>query len=202
MAVSESVKSLPERFKSQATLLVSIWILLFIIELVDKFLPGSEPLNQLGIRPRSLMGILGIPVAPLLHDGFIHLFENTVPFLILGWLVLLSGIRYFIQVSVAVIVFAGLGTWLFGAPGSVHVGLSSVIFGYFGYLLARGFYERKFSSMLIAAFVGIFYLGMLFQLVSLKAHISWSGHFFGFLGGIGTAWARYAKDPQLGSPNS
>ncbi len=191
MATTPPVKSIGEQFKSQVALLVGILVLLFAIEIVDAFLPGNHPLDQWGIVPRSLRGLTGILVAPFLHGGFEHLSENSIPFVVLGWFVLLGGMRQFLQVSIWVVLCGGFGTWFLGAPGSVHIGLSGVIFGYFGFLVGRGWYQRNLGSIIVALVVGFLYLGMLFQLVTVKAHVSWSGHFFGFLGGVGLAWAMF-----------
>jgi len=197
MATTDSVKGLREQIKSQVFLLVGILLLLFGIEVVDTFLPGNHPLDRLGIQPRTLAGLPGIGLAPLLHGGFSHLSENSLPFFVLGWLILMSGTRRFCEVTLCVVVCSGMGAWLLGAANSVHIGLSGVIFGYFGFLLARGYYERKLVSIILAILVGFFYIGMLFQLVSLRAYVSWSGHFFGFLGGIGTAWAMFQPKDKL-----
>ncbi len=195
MASSRPVKSISEQFKSQVALLVGIMLLLFAIELVDSFLPGNHPLDQWGIVPRKLSGLIGIIFAPFLHGGlhggFAHLSENSIPFVVLGWLILVGGMRQFLQVSICVALCGGLGTWIFGSSGTVHIGLSGVIFGYFGFLLGRGWYQRNLGSVLVAVLVGFLYLGMLFQLVTVKEHISWSGHFFGFIGGIALAWAMF-----------
>lgn len=198
MGTSSVDKSFSERFKSQAAWLVAVVLGLYALETLDSFLPGNHPLDQWGIRPRELVGLPGIFLAPFLHGGFTHLSENSLPFFILGWLVLLSGMTRFAQVTLGVILCSGLGVWIFGMPHTVHIGLSGVIFGYLGYLLARGWYERKIVSILIAILVGFVYLGMIFQLVSVKEHVSWSAHCFGFLGGIGmAAWLSCRSDSAM-----
>lgn len=193
MAPTRSVKSLTERFKSQAALLVGILLVLFGIEVLDSFLPGNHPLDRWGIEPREVAGLPGILISPALHGGFAHLGENSLPFFVLGWLVMLGGLRRFAWVSLSVTICSGIGVWLLGSPDSVHIGLSGVIFGYLGFLLARGYYERKLTSLLLAIGVGLFYLGMIFQLVKIQQHVSWSGHFFGFVGGIFTAWGMFHR---------
>ena len=110
MATTSPVKSLSEQFKSQVALLVGILVLLFAIELVDSFLPGNHPLDQWGIKPRHLSGLIGIPLAPFLHGDFAHLYDNSLPFVVLGWFVLLGGMRQFIQVTICVALCGGLGT--------------------------------------------------------------------------------------------
>ena len=189
----DSTKIVYERFKSQTAWLLAVLICMFLIELVDGLMPGQHPLDQWGVRPRELTGLVGIPLAPFLHGSFNHLAENSLPFFVLAWLTLLGGVRRFLFVSMGITLISGLGVWIFGMPNTVHIGLSGVIFGYLGYLLARGWYERKLPAIVIALVVGITYLGMLTQLVSVKAHISWTAHGFGFLGGIVMAALLFQK---------
>lgn len=196
-APASSVKSLSAQLKSHAAILLGCLVVLYAIELLDSFLPGNHPLDRWGIQPRSFSGLLGIAFAPLLHGDFNHLRDNTGPFFVMSWLIMLSGIRLWFGVTAAVASFGGLGVWLFGSGDSVHIGLSGVIFGYLGFLLARGYYERRIGSIIVALIVGWTYIFMLFSLASLKEHVSWSGHFFGFLGGIGVAWARFDPEEKL-----
>ena len=195
----DSTKIIYERFKSQTAWLLVVLIGMFLIELADGLLPGQHPLDQWGVRPRELTGLVGIPLAPFLHGSFSHLAENSLPFFVLAWLTLLGGVRRFLLVSVGIALLSGLGVWIFGMPRTVHIGLSGVIFGYLGYLLARGWYERKLPAIVIALLVGITYLGMLTQLVSVKAHISWTAHGFGFLGGIVMAAVLFQKPAKPGA---
>ena len=100
-------------------------------------------LDALGIQPRTAAGLpVGSRLAPFLHGGFGDLgAANTIPFIVLGWLVMLRSTSDFFVVAVVSAAVSGLGVWLFGGSHSVHVGLSGVIFGFLGYLLARGVYE-------------------------------------------------------------
>ena len=86
---------------------------------------------------------------------------------------------------------AGLGAWTFGAPGSVHVGMSGVIFAYFGFLLGRGIYERRPGAIVLSLLVGWFFGSMLWGVLPFVVGpgISWQSHLFGFLGGALTARA-------------
>ena len=54
-----------------------------------------------------------------------------------------SGPQRFVEVTVIVAVTSGLGTWLFGSPGTIHIGASGLVFGYLAYLVARGFFAAK-----------------------------------------------------------
>ena len=168
--------------KSRAALLLGPVVMMWVIELAD-LLPFAH-LDRFGIRPRSLPGLIGIVCAPFLHAGFGHLLANTIPFLILGGIVLLGGSRLFMTVTLLVALISGVGVWLFAAPFTNHVGASGVIFGYFGFLTARGFYERSFVRTLTALAVLVVYGGLLAGVVPGAVGVSWQGHLFGFLGGI------------------
>jgi membrane associated rhomboid family serine protease len=101
--------------------------------------------------------------------------------------VMLRGMGTFIGVSLLIIVLGGLGVWLLAPGNSIHIGASGLIFGYIGYLLARGYFERSFGSLAIAAVVALVYGGALWGVLPTDPRISWQGHLFGFLAGVATA---------------
>ena len=161
--------------------------LAWLVELVDEVAFGGS-LDRFGIRPRSVPGLWGILVAPLLHAGWMHLAANTGPFIVLAALVLLGRrLASFIAITLLIVVIGGLGVWLFGAANAIHVGASGLIFGYVGYLLARGYFQRSFWSIALALGVAVIYGGLLFGVLPGQRGISWEGHLFGFLGGIAAA---------------
>jgi membrane associated rhomboid family serine protease len=178
----------------QMLLLFSLVVLLWLIELVDAVLPAIR-MDQWGIRPREINGLWGIVWAPFLHAGFGHLGANTVPFLVLGWFVLLRGIRPFLFVSLTVMMVSGFGTWLIAPANTLHIGASGLIFGYFGYLLLRGYFERSLSALLWAILVVVLYGGLLWGVVPQGPGISWQGHLFGFVGGgLAAYWLRSGRE--------
>jgi membrane associated rhomboid family serine protease len=178
------------------------------LEVIDQILwqpcAGVCGLDRYGIQPRNVSRLWGILLAPLLHGGFGHLSANSVPFLVLGALVLLRGPKVFFGVSLIITLLAGLATWLIGASASVHIGASGVIFGYFGFLLAAGLFERKITSILMALGVGFLYGGLIYGVNPFQdGPISWEGHLFGFLSGIAAAYwltGRTAKEPAPALP--
>ena len=168
--------------KQQALILGGLIAVLWIVELTDILLLDNR-LNALGVRPRTVRGLRYILISPFMHAGVGHLFANTIPLLILGWLVLLRGLRNFINVSLIAAVISGLGIWIFGGTNTIHVGISGVIFGYLGYLLARGYFERSVPAIGLAFIALIMYGGMLWGFVPGREGVSWLGHVFGFVGG-------------------
>lgn len=180
--VRQETQALTRELKTQGTILGGLVGVMWAVEIVDLALGGA--LNSFGIRPHSLIGLRGILFAPFLHSGFAHLIGNTIPFLILGWFVMLQETSDFFIVSAIAMLVGGLGTWLFGSANSVHIGASGVIFGYLGFLLARGYYERNIPSIFLAIIVGVFYGGAIWGILPTQIGISWQGHLFGFIGGI------------------
>ena len=162
------------------------WIVGFVaviwaVEVVNTLL--GHRLNALGLHPRTIAGFPGIFLAPFLHNGLRHVLANTIPLLVLGSLVLLRGVRAWAELSAFVIVAGGFAVWLLGRP-ALHVGASGLVMGYFGYLLARGWYQRTAGAVLVALAVLLLYGGALWGLLPLLPGVSWEMHFFGFLAGV------------------
>lgn len=168
--------------KTQVQILGSMVVLMWASVLVNPLLRGS--LLQFGIIPRTVIGLRGILFAPFLHAGLEHLMANTLPFVILGWLVLIRATEDFFAVTAIAMGVGGLGTWLFAGTRTVHVGASGLVFGYLGYLLLRGYFERSFAASLVAIAVAAGYGGLIFGILpTTTPGVSWQGHLFGFIGG-------------------
>jgi len=179
----ETTKAIASELKSQAIILGAFVAFMWLLEIVDLFLFRGR-LNAYGIRPRNLIGLRGILFAPFLHADFAHLIANTFPFLTLGWLIMLRETSDFFIVTAMTMLVSGVGVWLFGAPFSVHIGASGLVFGYLGFLLLRGFFERSFIAIVLSLIVGSLYGGVIWGVLPLQSGISWEGHLFGFIGGI------------------
>ncbi len=179
--------ALGRQLKSAALVTSVSFGLLWIVELADLVVFGGG-LDAHGVHPRSIVGLVGVLTMPFLHGGFLHLLSNTVAGVPLAFLSMERKRSDFFVVSAVTTVTAGLGAWLFGSAGSVHIGASGVVFGLLGFLMARGFYERRVVPILMSIFVGTVWGSMLIGLVpGLFAGISWQAHLFGFLGGVGVA---------------
>lgn len=174
--------AIAREIQTQIFVLGGLAALMWITEFVDIFFFRGR-LDAFGIRPHSFIGLRGIFLAPFLHGGLGHLIANTIPFLTLGWLVMLRETSDFFVVSIITMFVSGLGVWLTGSPYSIHVGASGVIFGYFGFLLLRGYFERSFAAILFSLVVGFLYGGMIWGVLPIQYGISWQGHLFGFIGG-------------------
>ena len=187
-------RSLGHVLESQFTLLFSWVIVAWVAEAIDQFVL-ADALDGYGIRPLSAPGLIGIPLSPFLHAGFPHLASNTVPFVVLGWLILSSGKSgEFFGATTTIILIGGALVWLLGGltggPNDVHIGASGVVFGFLGYLLAKGWFERSVRATMIAILVGVLYGGLIFGVFPGQPGVSWQAHLFGFIAGGLSAWSQ------------
>ena len=144
-------------------------------------------LNAFGIVPRTAAGLVGISLAPLLHGGLFHLLSNTVGMVLLGGLVILREERHFWVVTAVAALLGGLGVWAFGRP-AVHIGISGVIFGYLGYLLLTGWFERRIRSIILSVVAFLLWAPMLVGVLPVQVGASWESHLCGLLAGGAAAW--------------
>ncbi len=171
--------------KTTVTWILAGLAVMWGVEAVN-FFTGHNISRTAGITPRTVSGLWGIFLSPFMHFSVFHLLMNSLPFAVLGGLICLQGRRLFIEVTLIVILVSGLGVWLFARP-AVHAGASGLIFGYFGFLLASGWYAKDVQSVVIALAVLVYYGGMVFGILPLRAYVSWESHLFGFLAGAFTA---------------
>ncbi|MFH9244604.1 rhomboid family intramembrane serine protease [Streptomyces lydicus] len=176
------------------------WVaLLWLLEGVDVVTGGA--LDTFGIQPREPAELVDVVPAAFMHFGFGHLAANTLPLLVLGFVAALrSGLRRFLAVVLLVILTSGLGVWLTAATHSNTAGASGVVFGLFGYLLVRGFIERKPLDIAIGLGVGLLYGSILWGALPTTSGISWQAHLFGLAGGVLAAFLFREHRPRPGTP--
>jgi membrane associated rhomboid family serine protease len=169
--------------RQQALILVgAMAALMWVVEILDQV--TSANLDQYGIKPHEADGLVGIVTAPFLHAGFGHLEGNTVPFLLLGGAIALSGVARVALTTVIIAVVGGLGVWLFAPSGTDHIGASGLVFGYAAYLIGRGLFSRSLMHLGVGVVViGVYGTTLLFG-VAPRDGISWQGHVFGAVGGV------------------
>ncbi len=184
-----------------ATVAVAVVVgVLWLVELVN--LASGNRLDDLGIRPRSLVGLVGILAAPLLHLSVVHLVDNTVLLALLGWIGLVANARRFVAATGIVWMTSGTGVWLLGASGTVVVGASGVIYGWLAYLVARGWVARRLGQSLLGAVLLVTMgFSMVWGLLPLvPAHVSWLGHLSGAVGGVLAALVLDARRRSRSGP--
>jgi membrane associated rhomboid family serine protease len=162
-------------------LLLGIIALLCFIHIINAAL--GYRLNALGIYPRHPFGLLGIICSPFLHGSFSHLFFNAIPLFILMAFMLNTGLLAFVMVSALIMLISGTLVWLFGRR-ALHVGASSVIMGYWGYLLTQAILSPSLLSIGLIILCVYYFGGFITSLLPLEEKTSLEGHVFGFLAGI------------------
>jgi Rhomboid family. len=148
--------------------------------------------SRLAIVPRTLGGLVGIAAAPFVHSNASHLAANLPPFVVLGALVLRHSQRLFPATALSIALGSGVLLWLLGRSAA-HMGMSGVVFGFFGYLVARAYFTRNVTDVLIAGGVLVFYGSMLAGIKPARNGTSWESHIFGLVAGIATAWVELGR---------
>jgi membrane associated rhomboid family serine protease len=185
LIASDPLQSLrkPSSASGAVAIMLGVLAVMWLIVIVNAFL--DHRLLRFGIKPREVDGLPGVVLSPFLHANAGHLLANTLPFAVLGWLMLISGLRYFTIVTLSVVVVAGLIDWATGPSGTVIVGASGIIFGWLGYLLGRAWFGRQLKWIAIAVAVAAGFSSMFAGLLpKLHSNVFWGGHVAGFLVGV------------------
>jgi len=178
--------------------MVGVLAILWIIQIAN-WADHYHLTSEYGIRARDAASLPDILTAPFLHFNWSHIEGNSGPLFIFGFLAAYRGVTKFIGVTVLVIVTSGLGAWIFESPGSLGAGASGVVFGYLGYILVRGFFDRHAIDMLLGAVMALCFA---YQFTVLLPHagIGWQAHIGGLAGGVAAGWIFRERRSKAGSP--
>lgn len=174
------------RVAAAALLMIGWLALLWAIEIVNAL--SGQRLDTYGITPRKTGELLDIVPAAFLHVGYSHLASNSLPLLVLGFIAALGGIARYLAVALTITVISGLGVWLISPAHSVTLGASGLIFGLFGYLVIRGFVDRRALDVIVGLIVGVLYGSILWGVLPTATGVSWQAHLFGLIGGVVAAF--------------
>jgi len=169
-----------------------IWILQ-----VANWADGYRLDTEFGILPQHVSRLADIFTAPFLHFSWQHIEGNSVPLFVLGVLAAYRSIARFLVMSLIVAVASGLAVWLFQSSNELTVGASGLIFGYFGYVLIRGFIDRNLIDIGVGIIAGLLYWTILQVAIPGTPGISWIGHLGGLVGGVAAAWLLRAPTPAV-----
>lgn len=187
LSINNRARAAARTLRGQLIILGAFVLIIWLVEFAD-WLIFDGSLDAYGIKPRTITGLRGILFMPFLHRGFGHLLANTIPIIVLGWLVMLRRKSDIFTVAAVTMLVGGLGIWLFGATNSVHVGASGLVFGFFGFLLAQAYFERSPAAIALAVVVFLLYGGIIWGVLPGQVGVSWLGHLFGFIGGVLAAY--------------
>lgn len=141
------------------------------------------------IQPRIAADLPYIFTAPFLHWSWAHIQGNSIPFLVLGFLAAYrNNLSKFIGVTAVVIVTSGMAEWIVAPTGSEGAGASGLIFGWFGYVVVRGFFNHNKVDIVVGVLIMLYYLPI-FTLLLPAPHLGYQAHIGGFVGGVFCGWA-------------
>ncbi|MBV9822414.1 MAG: rhomboid family intramembrane serine protease [Actinobacteria bacterium] len=175
---------------TMAAVLALLWLVLGVDALLD------HPLLNLGVKPRRWDGLAGIVLGWLPHAGAGQLAALSIPFAVLGWLMLTSDARRLLPVSVAAVLAGGLVGWLAGPTHAVLVGVSPILLGWLGYLLARALFGRRVVQIAIAVAVTVVFSGLFDALLPrTHRHEFWGAELAAFAVGAGLGALLHRRRP-------
>jgi membrane associated rhomboid family serine protease len=182
--------------------MVGFLAILWIIQLVNVADHYQLTINY-GIRPRDIRSLPDIVIAPFLHVSWTHIESNSGPLFIFGFLAAYRGVVRFLGLTGLVILGSGFAAYFFGQPGTIGAGASGVVFGYLGYILVRGFFDRRGIDILLGLVMALCFA---YQFTVLLPHagIGWQAHIGGLAAGVVGGWvfrdrAGTSRGPVMGA---
>ena len=167
---------------------IAMWVVYLLALILN------EDFSRLGLLPRNLIGLLGIITSPLIHADFSHLISNTIPLVILGWILF----SFYPKVAVVLFFFiyliTGLFVWIFARP-VYHIGASGVVYGFVSFLFFSGIFRRDNTSIALALVITFLYGGLVWGMIPGWKGISWESHLFGAVTGLIAAYLFRNIDP-------
>ncbi len=154
------------------------------------------------IIPRDVLRLPDVFIAPFLHVSWSHIEANSGPLFVFGFLAAYRGVWKFIGVTVLIIITSGLAVWLFQSNGAT-VGASGLVFGYFGYVVARGLIDHNLVDALVAVVLALSFAYLLTVAIPGTPHVSWIDHLGGLVGGVAGGWLFRSRGGKAArGPNS
>ena len=178
-----SLRKFREALIVMGAFLAVIWILQVV-----NWAVGYRLDSEFGILPEHASRLPEIFTAPFLHFSWAHIEGNSVPLFVLGVLAAYRSLVRFLFASLIIAVTSGMAVWLFQSGNELTVGASGLIFGYFGYVLVRGFFDRNLVDIGVGLVAGALYWTILQVAIPGTPGVSWIGHVGGLVGGVLAAW--------------
>jgi len=183
-------------FKFRSTVIIVPLVLVFFIWFIY-FIEINFGLNfnKYGIYPKSLLGLRGIIFSPFIHSDTTHLFNNSVPLL-----VMLGCLYYFYQkiankILLGGLIFTGVLTWFIGRP-SYHIGASGMIYLLVSFIFFSGIFRKYYRLIALSLVVVFLYGSMIWYIFPTSEQVSWEGHLSGFIIGLIFAFIFRNKGPK------
>lgn len=180
---------------------VVAWPLFFVLAMWIVFwldLKFTVNLKEYGIYPRDIQGLRGVFFSPFIHGDLLHLYNNSIPLLLL-----LAALRYFYRkVSFNVLVFgiliSGFLTWIIGRE-SYHIGASGLIYVLVSFIFFKGIQTKYYRLVALSLTLIMVYGGLIWYVFpDVEEGISWEGHLSGLITGFGMSL--FFRTPEYKKP--
>lgn len=121
-------------------------------------LAGGALTRTLGLVPRDPEGLPGVLAMPFLHQDLSHIATNCLALLVFAALGLWSWGVLAIRAGLAVWPLSGLGLWVFGPGEVIHIGASTLVYGWAACLALGAFAawrHARLAGLAALALLGI-----------------------------------------------
>lgn len=199
--LNRSAEEFIREAKNAVFLMVGFLALIWVLQIANW--ADSDHLDyDYGILPRTVSRLPEIFTAPFFHYGWAHIESNSGPLFVFGLLAAYRGVKRFLLLTLIVTVSSGAAVWLFQGSHELTVGASGLIYGYFGYVVVRGLFDRHLVDILIGAVMALSFAYILVATVPGVPHVSWIGHLGGLVGGVASGWLLRTTRPKPATPAS
>ncbi len=169
--------------------LLLIWLVWFVEVMLDL------DFAKYGLFPRKISGLRGILFAPLIHANIKHLFDNSVPML-----VLMTALFYFypdlsLRIFLWIYLMVGIWVWV-GGREAYHIGASGLVYGLASFLFFSGVFRNYIRLMAVSLLVVFLYGSLVWGIFPIKDGISWESHLLGGIAGLTLAIYYRKSGPQ------
>jgi membrane associated rhomboid family serine protease len=166
--------------------MVGFLAILWIIQIIN-WADHYQLTADYGIIPHDVARLPDIFTSPFLHFSWSHIEGNSGPLFIFGFLAAYRGVWKFLGVTLVVAITSGLGAWIFESPHSLGAGASGVVFGYFGYIIVRGIFDKHPIDLIVGLVMALCFAYQ-FTVLLPQQGIGWQDHIGGVVGGVLAGW--------------
>ncbi len=153
-------------------------------------------LVHLGIYPLTLKGLPGILFSPFIHEDFRHLFNNSLPLLMLSVALFYFYSEIAFRIFSITYILTGALVWL-GGREAWHIGASGLVYGLASFLFFSGIIRKYYRLTALSLLIVFIYGEMVWGLFpGIYENISWESHMLGFVSGIFLALLYRNEGPQ------
>ncbi|MFG1686920.1 rhomboid family intramembrane serine protease [Nonomuraea sp. NPDC049269] len=174
--------------------MVGFLAVIWLLQIVN-WASGYALSYDYGMRAWDPATLPNMVSSPFLHWSWEHIEANSGPLFIFGFLSAYRGVAKFLSVTGLIIVVSELGAWFTSDPRGVGVGASGVVFGYFGYTLVRGIFDRHLIDIVVGVVMALCFAYQFAGLLPQEG-IGWQAHLFGFLAGVVGGWLFRDRDSR------